>query len=160
MKTYDWLESSGGRIYLVFDGREVERVLLGEREWSLYSAANETRRDIVACQAAITQMAEYFAGERREFSLRLKISGAPFSRRVWAAVSAIPYGEVRSYGEVAAALGNAKACRAVGMANHKNPLPILIPCHRVIGKDGRLTGYKEFGVDFKRRLLELERCNE
>ncbi len=160
MKSYDWLESCGGRIYLVLDGGEVERVILGEKEWAVYSAANEARRDVAACREAVAQLAEYFAGLRREFSLRLKIKGASFSRRVWDAVREIPYGEVRSYSEIASKLGNGKACRAVGMANHNNPLPILIPCHRVIGKDGRLTGYKEFGVEFKRQLLELERCNE
>ena len=75
--------------------------------------------------------------------------------RVWEALTKIPYGEVRSYQEIARAAGNPKACRAVGMANHANPLPILVPCHRVIGKNGKLTGYGG-GLEIKKRLLELE----
>ena len=82
-------------------------------------------------------------------------SGTAFELRVWAALRTIPYGETRSYGAIAAAIGSPRAARAVGMANHRNPLPILIPCHRVIGADGSLTGYAG-GLETKRRLLALE----
>lgn len=105
--------------------------------------------------AAEAQLREYFAGTRRTFDLPLAPRGTAFQQRVWAALRTIPYGETRTYGELAAAIGNPRAARAVGMANHRNPLPILIPCHRVIGADGSLTGYAG-GVETKRKLLALE----
>lgn len=97
----------------------------------------------------------YFAGERREFDLPLAPQGTPFQQRVWRALQTVPYGSTCTYGELAAAIGNPKASRAVGMANHRNPLPILIPCHRVVGSDGSLTGYAG-GLDRKRLLLAVE----
>lgn len=104
------------------------------------------------------QLSEYFAGSRKVFDLPLSLSGSAFQRRVWNALRDIPYGETRSYQEIAAAIGDPRAARAVGMANSRNPLLILLPCHRVIGKSGRLTGYAG-GVDRKRYLLEMEeRC--
>jgi len=101
------------------------------------------------------QLREYFAGERREFDLPLAPEGTPFQRAVWAELQNIPYGETRSYGEVATAVGNPRACRAVGAANNRNPLGIIVPCHRVVGSDGSLVGYAT-GIDHKRHLLELE----
>ncbi len=101
------------------------------------------------------ELAAYFAGERKVFTIPYRAKGTPFQMRVWEALTKIPYGEVRSYQEIARAAGNPKACRAVGMANHANPLPILVPCHRVIGKNGKLTGYGG-GLEIKKRLLELE----
>lgn len=105
--------------------------------------------------AAEAQLHEYFARTRRTFDLPLDPRGTAFELRVWAALRTIPYGETRSYGAIAAAIGSPRAARAVGMANHRNPLPILIPCHRVIGADGSLTGYAG-GMAAKRRLLVLE----
>ena len=102
------------------------------------------------------QLNEYFAGVRREFDLPLAAKGTAFQQAVWAQLLKIPYGEVRTYGQLAAALGNPKASRAVGSACHRNPLCIVVPCHRVIGADGSLTGYAE-GLDIKEYLLELER---
>ena len=104
---------------------------------------------------AARQLAEYFGGRRRDFDLPLAPAGTPFQREVWAALRTIPYGQTRSYKDIAAAVGRPRACRAVGMANNRNPLPIVIPCHRVIGASGALTGYAG-GVDVKRRLLEIE----
>lgn len=101
------------------------------------------------------QLGEYFAGRRRDFDLPLRAAGTPFQQRVWAALRAIPYGETRSYGQIAAAVGNPKACRAVGMANNRNPIMIIVPCHRVIGADGRMVGYAG-GVWIKEVLLRLE----
>ncbi|MGN0800111.1 MAG: methylated-DNA--[protein]-cysteine S-methyltransferase [Christensenellales bacterium] len=101
------------------------------------------------------QLAEYFSGERRVFSLPLAPEGTAFQRRVWAALLEIPYGETLSYGEVARRVGNPKAARAVGMANNRNPIAIVIPCHRVVGADGSLTGYAG-GLAAKERLLALE----
>lgn len=108
--------------------------------------------------AAEAQLREYFAGARRTFDLPLAPHGTAFQQRVWAALRAIPYGETRTYGELAAAIGNPSASRAVGMANHRNPIPIIIPCHRVIGANGTLTGYAG-GLEIKRRLLALEGIN-
>ncbi|MFR8257249.1 MAG: methylated-DNA--[protein]-cysteine S-methyltransferase [Oscillospiraceae bacterium] len=105
--------------------------------------------------AAEAQLHEYFARTRRTFDLPLDPRGTAFELRVWTALRTIPYGETRSYGAIAAAIGSPQAARAVGMANHRNPLPILIPCHRVIGADGSLTGYAG-GLETKRRLLALE----
>ncbi len=101
------------------------------------------------------QLTEYFAGERTEFDLPLRPVGAPFQLRVRAALLRIPYGETASYGEIARELGHPTAARAVGAANGRNPLAIVVPCHRVIGADGSLTGYAG-GLECKRALLDLE----
>lgn len=108
--------------------------------------------------AAEAQLREYFAGARRTFDLPLAPHGTAFQQRVWAALRAIPYGETRTYGELAAAIGSPNASRAVGMANHRNPISIVIPCHRVIGANGTLTGYAG-GLEVKRKLLALEGIN-
>ena len=105
---------------------------------------------------ALEQLEEYFEGKRREFDLPLQLSGTPFQMRVWRALQAIPYGETRSYGEVARMVGCPKAARAVGAANGANPLAIVVPCHRVIQSDGRLGGYGG-GLRLKQFLLDLER---
>lgn len=102
------------------------------------------------------QLAEYFAGVRRVFDVPLRPMGTDFQLRVWEALKEIPYGETRTYGQIAAAVGAPRAYRAVGMANHMNPLPLFIPCHRVVGADGKLTGYAG-GLWRKEKLLALER---
>lgn len=107
-------------------------------------------------QRTARELDEYFAGKRKAFGLPLSLHGTPFQLRVWAALQQIPYGETRSYAQVAAMAGNAKACRAVGMANHRNPVSILVPCHRVINADGGLGGYGG-GLDVKKFLLTLEK---
>jgi len=104
----------------------------------------------------VAQLTEYFAGTRRQFELPLAPAGTPFQQRVWAALLDIPYGHTISYGELAARIGQKSASRAVGLANGSNPLPIVIPCHRVIGANGKLTGYGG-GLPIKERLLALER---
>jgi methylated-DNA-[protein]-cysteine S-methyltransferase len=113
------------------------------------------RRDAAPFAAALAQLREYFCGARRVFRLPLAPRGSPFQRTVWAALQAIPYGETVSYGELARGLGLAGGARAVGLANGANPLPIIVPCHRVIGADGSLTGFGG-GLDIKRVLLSLE----
>jgi methylated-DNA-[protein]-cysteine S-methyltransferase len=105
---------------------------------------------------AVEQLAAYFAGDRTEFDLELDLVGTQFQRRVWAALQTIPYGETRSYGEIARQIGSPRACRAVGLANGHNPIGIIVPCHRVIGSNGSLTGYGG-GLGRKRALLELEK---
>lgn len=104
---------------------------------------------------AAAQLAEYFAGKRRAFDVPLSLHGSAFQESVWGALREIPYGETRSYQEVAAAIGNGKAARAVGRANNANPVLILVPCHRVVGKDGRLVGYAG-GIGRKQYLLDME----
>ena len=101
------------------------------------------------------QLLEYLSGDRKEFDLPLAPKGTPFQRKVWAALRDIPYGQTRSYREIALAVDCPRGFRAVGMANHNNPIPIFIPCHRVVGADGSLTGYAG-GVELKRALLALE----
>ena len=106
-------------------------------------------------EAGRAQLLEYLAGERREFDLPLAPRGTPFQEKVWAALRAIPWGQTRSYREVALAVDCPRGFRAVGLANRRNPIPILIPCHRVVGADGSLTGYAG-GLELKQALLELE----
>lgn len=107
-------------------------------------------------QEAYRQLAEYFNGVRKTFDLPLAVKGTEFQMKVWTALTEIPYGQTRTYGQIAAAVGNPKASRAVGMANNRNPLALFIPCHRVIGSDGRLVGFGG-GLHIKKYLLEMER---
>ena len=107
---------------------------------------------------AVKELEEYFQGKRKVFTVPCVHQGTDFQKRVWEALIQIPYGETRTYKEIAAAAGNPKASRAVGMANNRNPIPIIIPCHRVIGTNGSLTGYAG-GLKVKEYLLKLEREN-
>lgn len=141
------IAEAGGRItHLFFDGEKFP-----EKD----HIVNETP---VLAEAG-RQLGEYFAGNRRDFDLPLALAGSAFMLKVWKALQEIPYGETRSYKEIAAAVGNVKACRAVGMANNRNPIAIIIPCHRVIGANGDLVGYGG-GLDKKIFLLELEKKQE
>lgn len=106
-------------------------------------------------ETAIEQLNEYFAGRRKEFGLKLAPRGSAFERRVWSLLAEIPYGETRTYGQLAAGLGEPGAAQAVGNANGWNPISIIVPCHRVVGSSGHLTGYAG-GLDRKRFLLDLE----
>ena len=108
---------------------------------------------------AFAQLEEYFCGERTVFDLPLDARGTPFQRRCWQALLEIPYGQTRTYAQQAQAVGSPRAYRAVGLANHRNPLPVLIPCHRVVGADGSLTGYAG-GLEIKRKLLEIEQSRK
>jgi methylated-DNA-[protein]-cysteine S-methyltransferase len=116
---------------------------------------SEPRRSPERCRGVGGQLAEYFAGRRRDFDLPLAPRGTAFQRAVWSELARVPYGRTISYGELADRVGRAGASRAVGGANNKNPLPIVVPCHRVIGADGSLTGYGG-GLERKRALLALE----
>ena len=128
---------------------------------NLYFPAENIPQDAVLQETellkeAAAQLKEYFSGKRKNFSLRLAPAGTDFMLRVWEALHQIPYGETRSYKNIAESIGRPKASRAVGMANNKNTLPIFIPCHRVIGADGKLVGYRG-GLEIKEHLWELER---
>ncbi|KHS57464.1 MULTISPECIES: methylated-DNA--[protein]-cysteine S-methyltransferase [Terrisporobacter] len=104
------------------------------------------------------QLKEYFEGNRMKFDLPLDARGTEFQKKVWNELLNIPYGETKSYKDIAVAIGNEKACRAIGMANNKNPIPIIIPCHRVIGSNGKLVGYAG-GVNVKEKLLNIEKID-
>ncbi|MFF8653582.1 methylated-DNA--[protein]-cysteine S-methyltransferase [Streptomyces huasconensis] len=119
--------------------------------------AQETfgERDPAPFGEAISQLEAYFAGELKEFDLPLRLDGTPFQRLVWDELLRIPYGEIRTYGELAELLGKPGASRAVGLANGKNPISVIVPCHRVVGANGNLTGYGG-GLDRKKQLLAFE----
>lgn len=145
---------------IFFYDTPIGRLCIGEEngaitrvDWNFPAAAMIMETPLIRRCAA--ELADYFAGKRKRFDLPLAPSGTAFQLAVWQELQKIPYGETRAYGEIAAALGKPKAARAVGMANHQNPIAILIPCHRVIGKDGRLVGYSS-GLEKKIWLLELE----
>ena len=115
-------------------------------------------RKTVLLISAASQLSEYFAGNRTSFDLPLMLQGTAFQKSVWDALLTIPYGETRSYADIARQIGNPKAVRAVGTANNRNPAAIIVPCHRVIGSDGSLTGYGG-GLEVKQYLLDLEQRN-
>jgi methylated-DNA-[protein]-cysteine S-methyltransferase len=152
----DTLDSPIGELTLVSDGEALTGLYMdAQRHRPELPAANCS--DDAVLVAARRQLGEYFAGQRREFDLPLRLAGTPFQREVWDALRDIPYGETAGYGELAQRLGRPGTARAVGMANGRNPIAIVVPCHRVIGSAGALTGYGG-GLDRKRYLLELERA--
>jgi methylated-DNA-[protein]-cysteine S-methyltransferase len=151
---YTTVESPIGELLLVGDGELLRGLHFQEGRRPVRIGESWKRAEEPFARVR-DQLGEYFAGERVEFELPAAGAGTPFQRRVWAALSRIPYGETVSYGELARRIGRPAASRAVGMANGRNPISIIIPCHRVIGSDGALTGYGG-GVERKRFLLELE----
>jgi methylated-DNA-[protein]-cysteine S-methyltransferase len=154
---YRTLDSPIGELLLVGDGEALHGLHMqdGLRPSPI---ASSWRQADERFGAVGDQLAEYFAGERVEFDLPVEGAGTEFQRRVWRALREIPYGEAISYGELARRIGQPSAVRAVGMANGRNPISIVVPCHRVIGADGGLTGYGG-GIERKRFLLELEAEN-
>lgn len=155
---YKFIDSPVGKLKLVAGREGLVAVLWGRDKPSQADVElGEMRRDdgnriLVETER---QLKEYFAGKRREFDLRLEMRGTPFQKSVWEALLGIPYGETRSYGEIAKQIGRPSASRAVGAANGQNPIPIVVPCHRVIGSTGKLTGFGG-GLDVKEKLLGLE----
>ncbi|MVA77416.1 methylated-DNA--[protein]-cysteine S-methyltransferase [Auraticoccus sp. F435] len=150
--THTVLDSPLGPLTLVARDGALCAVLMSEHRQSRLLPGERRDADFVA---AVRQLGEYFAGERREFELPLAPAGPPFDQRVWALLRRIPYGETRSYGDLARELGGAGFSQAVGRANGRNPLAVVVPCHRVVGADGSLTGYAG-GLERKRALLHLE----
>lgn len=146
-------ESPVGALTILAGENGIQAIKFGkdEKVKSTGKASEMTRR-------AVKELEEYFQGKRKEFTVLCVPEGTDFQKRVWEALTRIPYGVTRTYKEIAVEIGNSRASRAVGMANHKNPVPIIIPCHRVIGSDGRLTGYAG-GLGVKEFLLNLEREN-
>lgn len=152
MLYYVELETIVGQVYIIADEDAIVEIQFAQENKSLGDAQQQ---ETPLLHEAKRQLEEYFAGQRASFSLPLNPQGTEFQKKVWQQLEAIPYGETRSYGQIAAAVGNPKACRAVGGANHNNPIAIVIPCHRVIGANGKLTGYGG-GLDIKEKLLKLE----
>lgn len=151
MKNLYYYNSYLGKIGIAEENNKITDVFFENDKLEGKYIINET--DVLR-QAAL-QLEEYFQGKRKTFSLDLAPEGTDFMKKVWKELSNIPYGQTVCYKDIAIAIGNEKACRAVGMANNRNPIPIFIPCHRVIGKNGALVGYSS-GVDIKVKLLELE----
>jgi methylated-DNA-[protein]-cysteine S-methyltransferase len=152
---YTILESPIGRL-LISGTREGVLVGVSFVAGRIVAAPNASwLEDRLALEETAREMGAYFAGRLRQFTVPLDLRGTPFQRRVWSALLDIPYGETRTYSDIAARIGAPASVRAVGLANGQNPIPIVVPCHRVIGKDGRLVGYGG-GLDTKRALLDLE----
>ncbi len=124
-------------------------------DFGLTDAKQYNMKETALIKEARKELEEYFKGDRKTFNLPLALKGTPFQKKVWQVLMTIPYGETMSYKQVAEAIGNPKACRAVGMANNRNPIPIVVPCHRVIGSNGKLVGYGG-GLHIKEKLLEME----
>ena len=122
------------------------------------SKINDHLKETPLIRECFNQLKEYFQGTRREFTIPIEAEGSEFQKKVWKALLDIPYGQTRTYKEIAIAIGNEKACRAVGMANNRNPISIIIPCHRVIGANGKLVGYGG-GLDIKEKLLNIEKID-
>ena len=148
-------ETPVGPVTITATGEAVTQIRFGTTVPEGSAAVPETAATPLLLKAA-AQLREYFAGTRRDFSLPLAPAGTPFQQSVWQALQTIPYSETRTYGHIAMQIGHNKSFRAVGMANNRNPIVIVIPCHRVLGYDGKLTGYAG-GLDIKERLLALEK---
>jgi methylated-DNA-[protein]-cysteine S-methyltransferase len=151
---YTWYESPVGRLLLAGGPAGLDRVVFAEGRQTV-RIAPEWQEDAPRLAPVVCELEEYFAGKRERFDLPLAFEGTAFQREVWNALLTIPYGETVCYKQLAEQIGRPKAVRAVGAANGANPIPIIVPCHRVIGADGSLTGFGG-GLPLKRRLLELE----
>jgi methylated-DNA-[protein]-cysteine S-methyltransferase len=143
-----------GRIGIIENGKAVTHLLWNEELPPYECREQETE----LTKAAAKELVEYLKGKKKQFSIPLEPSGTDFRKKVWNALIKIPYGSTMSYMQIASVVGSPKACRAVGSANHHNPIPIFIPCHRVIGANGSLTGFGG-GIDLKKKLLDLEKEN-
>ena len=148
-QTYFVYQTPLGRITLASDGQALTHLVFGATDLA------GTNKPTSLTNRASTEILEYLAGKRTKFDIPLNPQGSDFQRSVWNALLTIPYGQTRTYGEVAAMIGNPRSGRAVGGANNKNPIPLIIPCHRVIGVNGNLVGYAA-GLHIKRFLLDLE----
>ncbi len=146
------MQSPVGEIVIIEDKGKIVEIDIAKNN----KLDNIEEKDTELLLQTEKQLKEYFEGKRFDFEIPLNPTGTEFMQSVWKALEQIPYGETRTYKEIADAVGNPKASRAVGMANHRNPIPIIIPCHRVIGSNNKLVGYG-LGLDMKQYLLELEK---
>jgi methylated-DNA-[protein]-cysteine S-methyltransferase len=154
MMHYRTIDSPIGPLALAGRGRALTNLRMLNQTYE--PDRSDWVRDDRAFPDTVDQLEEYFAGRRTDFDVELNLVGSEFQRRVWRALLTIPYGETRSYGEIAEQIGAAGAARAVGLANGHNPIAIIVPCHRVIGANGSLTGYGG-GLHRKRSLLDMEK---
>jgi len=153
---YKTVQSPVGRLTLVATGEGLAAILWeNDRPRRVRLNIETEQEDHPVLVETERQLEEYFAGRRQRFALKLDLSGTPFQRQVWNALLTIPFGETRSYGQIAQQIGSPGAARAVGAANGRNPVSIVAPCHRVVGSNGALTGFAG-GLDVKARLLALE----
>ena len=150
--------------YFCYD-TEIGRIKISEKDekiiglvFSDYKKENEIEKETDAIRKTYLQLKEYLSGKRKNFDIEIEMIGTEFQKKVWKELLNIPYGETRSYKDIAIAIGNEKACRAVGNANNKNPIAIIVPCHRVVGSDGSMTGYAG-GLNIKEKLLKIEKCS-
>ena len=150
MKKIFYYDTYAGRIGIAEEDGAITHLIFSERDWTVEETdlIKETKR----------QLDEYFAGKRKEFDIPTRLEGTEFQKRVWEELRKIPYGKTVTYKDIAEAVGCPKGFRAVGLANNRNPISIIYPCHRVIGSNGSLTGYGG-GLDVKEKLLEMERGN-
>lgn len=148
---FDTLETKGFEFVVISDEQGLKRVSLA----STFALPSGVKKDKSINKPAVEQLRAYFEGDLKEFNLKLSPDGTTFQKAVWNELGKIPYGSTSTYGQIAEAIKNPKASRAVGLANNKNPIPIIIPCHRVVGKNGALTGYA-YGLEMKEFLLKLE----
>jgi methylated-DNA-[protein]-cysteine S-methyltransferase len=155
MNAYTYLDSPIGRLLLTSDGSALTGLYMEPHRKEQFVDGWMEDASVKPLPAAVRQLTEYFAGQRREFDLPLRLQGTEFQQRVWQELTKIPYGATWSYGELAKRISKPSASRAVGLANGRNPISILVPCHRVIGADGSLTGYGG-GLERKRWLLAHE----
>ena len=151
---YTTFESPVGPLFLAGDSDALQSLSFESSSRAVFPPS-DWKQNTAVFQEVMRQLQAYFGGELREFQLPLAMAGTEFQLRVWNALRLIPYGETISYAQLAVRVGNSKATRAVGLANGSNPIPIIIPCHRVIGSDGSLTGFGG-GLSTKKKLLELE----
>ncbi len=154
ISAYRYVASPIGKLLIAGDGEIVRIISFPTGKTTIIPEAGWRNDDTAFCKC-VNQLQEYFAGKRQQFSFAIEFKGTPFQELVWQALCKIPYGHTQSYGDIAARIGRQKAVRAVGAANGANPLPIIIPCHRVIGADLSLTGFGG-GLETKKMLLNLE----
>jgi methylated-DNA-[protein]-cysteine S-methyltransferase len=155
MNSFSYYESPIGRLLLTSDGTALTGLYMEPSHEAQAMHGGTHDADLAPLAATVRQLDEYFSGKRREFDLPLRLAGTEFQQRVWRELTEIRYGETWSYGMLAKRIGNPAASRAVGLANGRNPISILVPCHRVIGANGSLTGYGG-GLERKRWLLTHE----
>jgi len=147
-----YYDSPIGTLRIITNERSITKIQFA---FDLKDSINTLEAGTPLLKETVRQLNEYFTGIRQAFSLPLDLQGTDFQMRTWKALCDIPYGETRSYKQIAETVGCQKGCRAVGLANNRNPFPIIVPCHRVIGANGELTGYAG-GLDVKKQLLDIE----
>ena len=155
---YTCFDSIIGKIFLFGNNKEIIKIFINNNSACLELIKQCNRQDnlFIECKK---QILEYLAGKRKNFDINIKINGSEFQTKVWNELLNIPYGTLKTYKDVAVNIGHPTASRAVGLAVHNNPLPIIIPCHRVIGSNGKLTGYA-YGLELKQFLISLESNNK